>query len=79
TPMPSIVSKLPFNGDIKDVLCKMESESNLAVQYRLCIAFEVADWQSIERLAKKLSVPSIELFEMHYEAMEWSNKMKQSL
>lgn len=79
TPMPAIVKKLPFNSGIKDALCKVESESILAIQYRLCIAFEIADWQCIDRLSKKISVPSIELFEMHYDAMEWSNTMKQSL
>lgn len=79
TPMQAIVSKLPFNKVINDVLCKYEKDSPLAVQFRLCIAFEVADWQTIERLSDKIAIPSIELFEMHYEAMKWSNDMKQSL
>lgn len=79
TPMPSIVSKLPFNGVIKEVLCKMENKSPLAIQFRLCIAFETADWHTIERLAVEISVPSKDLFDIYYDAIDWSNAMKQSL
>jgi EAL and modified HD-GYP domain-containing signal transduction protein len=76
TPMDQIVTTLPFSDGLKDVLCQKESKGLMAKQYALCIAFEKADWTSIDEISKELDIKLPDMFSMYYESMEWAHNMK---
>jgi EAL and modified HD-GYP domain-containing signal transduction protein len=77
-PMESLMPKLPVSDAIKDALLNPKSVSKLANQLRLCRAFELADWENIEKLSTTIELDTEELYEMHYTAMKWTNDVKNS-
>ncbi|GBL03830.1 EAL and HDOD domain-containing protein [Glaciecola sp. KUL10] len=77
-PMESLMPKLPVSDVIKDALLNPKSVSKLANQLRLCRAFELADWENIEKLSTTIELDTEELYEMHYTAMKWTNDVKNS-
>jgi EAL and modified HD-GYP domain-containing signal transduction protein len=77
-PMESLMPKLPVSEVIKEALTDPDATSKLANQLRLCKAFEQANWEDIESLAKAIDINKEKLYEMHYEAMKWTNEVKSS-
>lgn len=75
-PMDEIMQKLPFSDEITKVLCDLSTDSKLAKQYKLCLAFERANWAEIDELAHATNIEQPQLFALYYEAMEWANNMK---
>lgn len=77
-PMEKLMSNLPFNTDIKNVLCAQGDPSDLEHEYRLCIAFEQTNWKEIDRLSRSINIPLSTLFKLHQEAIAWADSMKNS-
>ncbi|WP_395340209.1 EAL and HDOD domain-containing protein [Ningiella sp. W23] len=77
--MPDIMRTLPFSEDVKLALCEIHTDSPLALQLRICLAFERADWALIHELGIKADIKESQLFEMYYESVQWANDMKSSL
>ena len=77
--MKDIMQTLPFSGDVKQALCEIHTDSHLALQLRICWAFERADWAVIYELGQKANIAEADLFEMYYEAVKWADEMKSSL
>lgn len=75
-PMPEVMNKMPFSDDVKKVLCHQDHSGSLALQFQLCLAIEVADWDAIDLLAKKTNLTLPSIFTKYYESMEWANDMK---
>ena len=75
-PMQDLMSSLPFSDECKDVLCQQRTHGKLAYQYRLCLAFERADWQEIDKLAQTTKIDLPTLFSLYYEASQWAHDMK---
>lgn len=74
-PMPEIMKSLPFSDDVKTALCEIHSNTELALQLRICIAFERADWAVIYEMSQKANIPEPDLFNMYYESVQWANAM----
>jgi EAL and modified HD-GYP domain-containing signal transduction protein len=74
-PMPEIMKSLPFSDDVKTALCEIHSNTELALQLRICIAFERADWAVIYEMSQKANIPESDLFSMYYESVQWANAM----
>jgi EAL and modified HD-GYP domain-containing signal transduction protein len=74
-PMPEIMKSLPFSDDVKTALCEVHSNTELALQLRICIAFERADWAVIYEMSQKANIPESDLFNMYYESVQWANAM----
>lgn len=77
--MADVLKSLPFSQQIVDVLCLVEDEGMLAVQYNLCLALERADWDAVDTLAIDTGMTVDDIFAMHYEALEWADNMKGTL
>jgi EAL and modified HD-GYP domain-containing signal transduction protein len=77
-PMDSLMPKLPVSDVIKEALTDPSATSKLATQLKLCKAFEQASWEDIDSLAKLIDINTEKLYEMHYEAMKWTNEVKSS-
>jgi EAL and modified HD-GYP domain-containing signal transduction protein len=75
-PMPEIMKSLPFSEEIKAVLCQQNTKGLFAQQHQLCIAFERADWKTIDKLANENSIEQPELFSMYYKSVAWADGMK---
>jgi EAL and modified HD-GYP domain-containing signal transduction protein len=74
-PMPEIMKNLPFSDDVKTALCEIHTNTDLALQLRICMAFERADWALIYEMSQKADIPEAELFNMYYESVQWANAM----
>jgi EAL and modified HD-GYP domain-containing signal transduction protein len=75
-PMLEIMRSLPFSDDVKLALCEPHTESKLALQLRICIAFERADWALIYELSEHAGLKESEVFEIYYSAVKWADDMK---
>jgi EAL and modified HD-GYP domain-containing signal transduction protein len=75
-PMPEIMKNLPFSDDVKTALCEVHSNTDLALQLRICIAFERADWAVIYEMSQKANIPEADLFQMYYDSVHWANAMQ---
>ncbi len=75
-PMPEVMNKMPFSDEAKKVLCHQDHSGSLALQFQLCLAIEIADWDAIDLLAKKTNLTLPIIFTKYYESMEWANEMK---
>nr|WP_136251481.1 EAL domain-containing protein [Ningiella ruwaisensis] len=75
-PMPEIMKSMPFSDDVKLALCEIHTDSQLALQLRICFAFERADWAVIYELSQKAGVKESALFEMYYASVKWADDMK---
>lgn len=75
-PMPELMQMLPFSQEFRDVLCQKRTHGKLAQQYHLCIAFERANWDDIDKLAHATNIELPTLFSMYYESMDWAHNMK---
>lgn len=78
-PMPEIMESLPFSDEVKEALCKTHTNSQLALQLRICFAFERADWAVIYEYSQKTEIKEAELFKMYYASVQWADDMKSSL
>ncbi|MFC4700878.1 EAL and HDOD domain-containing protein [Glaciecola siphonariae] len=78
-PMIDIMKSLPFSDEVKTALCETHTDSKLALQLRICMAFERADWAVIFELSQKADIKEPELFEMYYSAVKWADDMKSIL
>lgn len=78
-PMTDIMQSLPFSDDVKQALCETHVNTSLALQLRICIAFERADWAVIYDLSQKAKIAESELFDMYYAAVNWADEMQPSL
>lgn len=75
-PMPELMQALPFSKEFADVLCQQRTDGKLAQQYSLCIAFEHANWEEIDKLAHATQIDLPTLFSLYYESMQWAHNMK---
>lgn len=78
-PMPEIMKSLPFSDEVKKALCEVHTNSQLALQLRICFAFERADWAVIYELSGKAGIPESALFEMYYSSVQWADDMKSTI
>ncbi|WP_371193659.1 EAL and HDOD domain-containing protein [Glaciecola sp. SC05] len=78
-PMTEIMQSLPFSDEVKQALCEIHTNSKLALQLRLCFAFERADWAVIYELSDKAGIKESELFKMYYASVQWADDMKSTL
>jgi len=74
-PMAEIMKNLPFSDDVKTALCEIHTNTDLALQLRICMAFERADWALIYEMSQKADIPEEALFNMYYESVQWANAM----
>jgi EAL and modified HD-GYP domain-containing signal transduction protein len=74
-PMAEIMKNLPFSDDVKTALCEIHTNTDLALQLRICMAFERADWALIYEMSQKADIPEEALFNMYYESVQWANVM----
>lgn len=77
--MDQVMQKLPFEQEIKDVLCEKQTSSQLKLAYQICIAFEQGNWQTIEHLSSQTDITIPSLFSHFYQAMKWADEMAASL
>lgn len=75
-PMQEVMKNLPFSDDVKTALCENHTNTKLALQLRICIAFERADWAVIYEMSEKAEIPEAELFQMYYDSVQWANTMQ---
>lgn len=78
-PMVDIMKSLPFSDDVKQALCENHINSKLALQLRICFAFERADWAVIYELSNKVGLKESDLFRMYYASVQWADDMKSIL
>jgi EAL and modified HD-GYP domain-containing signal transduction protein len=78
-PMVDIMQSLPFSDEVKQALCEMHVDTKLALQLRICLAFERADWAVIFEMSHKVNIKESALFEMYYAAVKWADEMKVTL
>jgi len=79
TPMVEIMQSLPFSDEVKQALCEVHTNSKLALQLRICYAFERADWAVIFEYAEKTGIKEADLFKMYYASVQWADDMKSTL
>lgn len=77
-PMKSLMTKLPFDKELKDALCGDAPGSQLSNFLEICRAFENAKWNKIDELAQIESFDKEELYVMYYSSMKWTNEIKNS-
>jgi EAL and modified HD-GYP domain-containing signal transduction protein len=74
--MAEVLKNLPFSEQMVNVLCLVEDKGMLAMQYRLCLAIERADWDAVDSMAIDTGLTVDNIFKMHYEALNWADNMK---
>lgn len=75
-PMIDVMKSLPFSDQVKTALCEPHTNSQLALQLRICMAFEHANWPLIYELSQETALGESDMFEMYYDALDWANQMK---
>lgn len=70
TPMADLLGNVPVDQDTKVVL--LTGTGRLQGLYRLMVARESGDWQSIRDLAREMQMSESEIAEDYWHSMEWA-------
>jgi EAL and modified HD-GYP domain-containing signal transduction protein len=77
--MENLVEKLPVGQELRDALCKKNIDSTMGLQMRACFAFEEANWDEIDYIARQFELTGERLYTLYYEAMHWAQNMNDSI
>lgn len=72
-PMETLISKLPLLDEIKVAL--NTGKGRLANYLSLVKYLELAEWESLEALAKEVDIPLDQLHEYYMDAINWANDL----
>ncbi len=72
-PMPGIFAELPLPGEVADALEGRRNTLRLLLDE--VMAFERADWPSVERLQRRVEMPPGRLMDLYLSAVQWANQI----
>jgi c-di-GMP-related signal transduction protein len=75
-PMLEVLDSVPIDQETKEVL--LGRGSHLRPLYRLMLAQESGDWQSVGEMAKAVGIRESDVAEVYWQAMQWARQVSGS-
>ncbi len=72
-PLPELLNELSLSKEVKEAL--LDDGASLGKVYRLVIAYERGDWESVASLADTLKATRTRVPECYTEAVEWADQV----
>ncbi|MCQ1056524.1 HDOD domain-containing protein [Photobacterium sp. ZSDE20] len=76
-PIEALIDQLPLDKPVQHAL--INRKGHLGGLLRLAIAYDQADWQTIERLCKALTIDESIVAEAYLESLKWATVFEQTL